>query len=52
MTRRHRILMTLRIIALILVGLAFLIARLAKAREISAAELSSRPNPPEVQDAY
>lgn len=52
MTRQHRLLMTIRIIVLILVGLAFLIARLAKAQEISAAELSCRPNPPEVQDAY
>ena len=42
MTRQNRLLMTIRIIVLILVGIAFLIARLAKTQEITAAELSKK----------
>jgi hypothetical protein len=42
MTRQNRLLMTIRIIVLILVGIAFLIARLAKAQEITAAALSKK----------
>jgi hypothetical protein len=42
MSRPHRILITIRIVVLILVGLAFLIARLLKAQEPTAAEVSKK----------
>lgn len=42
MHRHPRILMTIRIVVLILVGLAFLIARLAKAQQPAAAEMSKK----------
>ena len=42
MNGRHRKLMVIRIVVLLLVGLAFLIARLAHAQEPTAAELATK----------
>jgi uncharacterized damage-inducible protein DinB len=42
MNRRRRILMTIRIVVILLVGLAFLIARFAKGQQPSAAEIAKK----------
>src|ERR1700740_2817431 len=42
MNRHRRILMTIRIVVILLVGLAFLIARFAKGQQPSAAEIAKK----------